>query len=318
MSDRPSTPDAPLIVEGEVLPGDTRFMLRCMIEELLCGGVAPRQIREMARDGNYQALFAARETLGADAFDDLLQAAAAAVGVHGCRVREIPPTCFDAALTVHGAADEREETPMEPASACTCSSAEHADAVAFLKQEHRVIERVLDAVEHELATRGVTPALMWPALEFLAGFADGCHHHKEEAQLFPLLEERGVPRDGGPIGCMLSEHDVGRALMKRMRSSLVAIETGDRAAEVPFRAAAAQYIAHLRQHIVKEDDVLFVMAERLLSDPERASMAERFYDFERSAERRGTHDRFVALAETLHRRAFSAPPATDGRGLKTV
>jgi hemerythrin-like domain-containing protein len=193
---------------------------------------------------------------------------------------------------------------MSSACTCTCRTTGNPDAVEFLKEEHRVIERVLDAIEHELAQRGVTPAFMWPALEFLAAFADGCHHHKEEEHLFPALEERGVPRDGGPIGCMLSEHDAGRALMKRMRSSLVAIETGQSKAECDFRSAAARYIEHLREHIAKEDDVLFVMAQRLLSPTQRAQMARRFYDFERSGDRTGTHDRYVALAETLERRAF--------------
>lgn len=187
---------------------------------------------------------------------------------------------------------------------CSCSSTAAPDAVEFLKAEHRVIERVLDAMERELALREETTALFWPALEFLSSFADGCHHHKEEAQLFPQLEQRGVPREGGPIGCLLSEHDMGRALMKRMRTALVRIEAGDDAARGEFREAATRYIAHLRQHIDKEDNVLFAMAGRLLSDSERSALARGFYDFERSGDRPGTHDWFVRLADTLHRRAF--------------
>jgi len=299
---RPPAPEAPLIVEGGILPGNTRLMLRCMVEELFRGGMALREIDALARDANYQALFAARETLGDDAFGALLASAAVCVGVHSYRIREASTTTFEAALTIHGAADTEKEPVMSPT--CTCRSTSSPDAVEFLKQEHRVIERVLDALEHELAQRGVTPAFMWPALEFLVAFADGCHHHKEEEQLFPMLEQRGVPREGGPIGCMLSEHDGGRALMKSMRTSLVALEAGECGAEGDFRSAATQYIEHLRQHIAKEDNVLFVMAERVLSGTERAQMADRFYDFERCGDRRGTHDRFVALAKTLQRRAF--------------
>jgi hypothetical protein len=111
MDPRPPAPDAPLIVEGGVLPGDTRFMLGCMIEELLCGGMTPREIDALARDANYQALFAARETLGDDVFRSLLAGAAVRVGSHSCRVRETPPTTFEAALTVHGAADIEKEMP---------------------------------------------------------------------------------------------------------------------------------------------------------------------------------------------------------------
>lgn len=193
---------------------------------------------------------------------------------------------------------------------CSCGAAAAPDAVEFLKAEHRVIERVLDAMERELALRGPTPALLWPALEFLGSFADGCHHHKEEEQLFPQLEQRGVPREGGPIGCLLSEHDTGRALMKRMRTALVRIEAGDPSARGEFREAATGYITHLRQHIAKEDNVLFAMASRMLSDSQRSALARSFYDFERSGDRPGTHDWFVRLADALHRRAFGDEPVT--------
>ncbi|MBW7906551.1 MAG: hypothetical protein LC135_16230 [Phycisphaerae bacterium] len=98
-----------MIVDGGVLPGNTRFMLRCMVEELFRGGMALREIDAMSRDVNYQALFAARTTLGDDAFIALLASAAAGVGVHSCRIRETPPTTFDAALTIRGDSDVEEE-----------------------------------------------------------------------------------------------------------------------------------------------------------------------------------------------------------------
>ncbi len=300
-----------MIVEGGVVAGDTRFMLRCMVEELLRGGMTLREIDALARDANYQALFAARETLGDDAFSALLASAAVCVGVHSYRIRETPATTLEAALTLYSAVATEKEPVMSPA--CSCHATHNPDAVEFLKQEHRVIETVLDALEFELAQRGVTPAFMWPALEFLGAFADGCHHHKEEKHLFPRLEECGVPHENGPIGRMLSEHDTGRALMKRMRTSLVAIEAGECSAEGDFSSAATQYIEHLRQHIAKEDNVLFVMAERVLSGTERAQMAGRFYDFERCGDRPGTHDRFVALAKSLYRRAFGESRNTGER-----
>jgi hemerythrin-like domain-containing protein len=175
--------------------------------------------------------------------------------------------------------------------------------VEFLKQEHRVIERVLDALQHELPAP-IDPVFMRKTLEFLAGFADGCHHHKEEEQLFPQLESRGVPRDGGPIGCVLDEHEAGRALMREMRESLGALEAGRSGADERFRSAATRYVALLRAHIFKEDNVLFELARRVLTCAERREMAAGFYDFERSPDQPGEHDKFVALAHELHRQAF--------------
>jgi hemerythrin-like domain-containing protein len=39
------------------------------------------------------------------------------------------------------------------------------------------------------------------------------HHGKEEEILFPLLEKKGIPADGGPLGVMLMEHGRARALI---------------------------------------------------------------------------------------------------------
>lgn len=104
MAAKPHAPDAPMIVQGSVLPGDARLMLRCMIEELLRGGASPRELERMARDANYQALYAARETLGDAAFRAALATAVGRVGVHTCRVRETPATMLEATLTVQGQA----------------------------------------------------------------------------------------------------------------------------------------------------------------------------------------------------------------------
>lgn len=104
MAVKPDAPDAPMILQGRVLPGDARLMLRCMIEELLRGGIPPRQVQRMARDPGYQALYALRETVGDGQFSAALAAAAALVGVHACRIRESPATMREVTLTLHGEA----------------------------------------------------------------------------------------------------------------------------------------------------------------------------------------------------------------------
>ena len=71
----------------------------------------------------------------------------------------------------------------------------------LLTDEHRVIERVL-AVLEKLTTKPVENSLdCWrKALDFFSYFVDQCHHFKEERVLFPAMEERGIPREEGPIG----------------------------------------------------------------------------------------------------------------------
>jgi len=101
MSQRPWAPEAPQILAGDVVPGDTAFMLRCMLEELMLSGLSAAQLRALACDASYQALYAGRATLGDAAFDGLLNDVSARVGRLSCRVCESPPEQA-AALTVHG------------------------------------------------------------------------------------------------------------------------------------------------------------------------------------------------------------------------
>lgn len=146
----------------------------------------------------------------------------------------------------------------------------------ILRDEHRVIERVLDALERFAALRLLDVQAIRLAIDFLKKFADGCHHAKEENELFPRLEAAGVPRAGGPIGCMLAEHDQGRAFIRAMSEQLEQAAAGDDRALRAFRAVVAGYVSLLRQHIWKEDHVLFELADRTLSAKDQFSMLSEF------------------------------------------
>ena|SRR5215475_12669904 len=94
-------------------------------------------------------------------------------------------------------------------------------ATEVLKHEHRVIERVLAVVEALAERPGMPSKEAWEkAIDLIRNFADKCHHLKEEQILFPALEEHGIPRDGGPVGMMLLEHEEGRALVRAMAEAL--------------------------------------------------------------------------------------------------
>jgi hemerythrin-like domain-containing protein len=84
-----------------------------------------------------------------------------------------------------------------------------------------VIERVLGALD-ALTRRPVVESLGdWKkALDFIRHFADECHHFKEEQVLFPAMEEHGIPKEGGPIGMMLIEHEEGRGYVRDMAAAI--------------------------------------------------------------------------------------------------
>ena len=160
----------------------------------------------------------------------------------------------------------------------------------ILKEEHAVIERVLDLLEP--AGTGVRKGEPPPAgferwaIEFLRHFADHCHHAKEETALFPLLEARGITRKGGPLGVMLREHDEGRAYLQRMQ------DAADRRDHVGFALVAEEYAQMLRQHEFKENFVLFQIAESCLTDDDDADLVEKFHGIEQKLGGDGIHERF--------------------------
>ncbi len=139
---------------------------------------------------------------------------------------------------------------------------------AVLREEHQVILKVMDALE-QLLNKG--QAAIAQDVETLAKyasffrlFADACHHGKEEDLLFPELESRGIPREGGPIGVMLAEHEQGRVLVRQMHDALPGVRAGDTAARDAWVSAGRDFIDLLRQHIQKEDEILFMMADRVV------------------------------------------------------
>lgn len=139
---------------------------------------------------------------------------------------------------------------------------------AVLREEHRVILDVVGVLA-DLLDRGVaTGTWDFDALDdcvrFFRLFTDACHHGKEEDLLFPELVTRGLPDDAGPIAVMLEEHRRGRALVGRMAEALEGARRGDPEKREALRRAGEEYIDLLRGHILKEDDVLFEMADQLV------------------------------------------------------
>ena len=163
-------------------------------------------------------------------------------------------------------------------------------ATAVLRKEHEAIVKML-AVTEEVARRlaageHVAAETLAGLLEFFRLFADKCHHGKEEDLLFPQLEKKGMPRAGGPLAVMLAEHEQGRALIRQM-------------AGPAWAAAARAYASLLHAHIEKENHVLFVMAERMLTPSEQAELAEGFEKIEVEKMGAGTHERLHAMMAKL-------------------
>jgi hemerythrin-like domain-containing protein len=189
----------------------------------------------------------------------------------------------------------------------------------ILSREHRVIEQVLHCLE-EMVRRAKSAGRLdgtaaHEAVAFLRNFADHCHHGKEEDHLFPALEAAGFARQGGPTGVMLHEHELGRAHLRGIDENIEAAAAGDAAALGRFVSHAEAYLAVLREHIYKEDHVLFPLAERTLGEEEQQRLLEEFRRVEAEEMGVGTHERYLHVAQELAKQyGVAAAPTTAPAG----
>ena len=167
------------------------------------------------------------------------------------------------------------------------------NATDWLKRDHTLILEGLDAL-HAVAkwvrNGGVVPVEnMRKLVKFFHEFADDYHHRKEEGALFPALEAAGMPQQG-PIGVMLREHDEGRRLLKRIGDELPEMDP----------AIAFDYVDLLRSHIEKENQVLFFMADRMLSASDDKSISGMFSEAEDAMPHVLDHAGYRRLFSDLH------------------
>jgi hemerythrin-like domain-containing protein len=176
-------------------------------------------------------------------------------------------------------------------------------ATDILMSEHRVIERVIASLETAAnrlqAGQEVRPGFFMDAADFIKGFADGCHHRKEEGVLFKALQANGMPAGQGPIAVMLSEHEQGRKFTQGMRAAAQGLQAGDASARQSLVKNALGYAALLRQHIQKEDQVLFPMASRIIPVDKQAQVVDDFEKVEHEETGAGVHEKYLALAKAL-------------------
>lgn len=174
-----------------------------------------------------------------------------------------------------------------------------------LKHEHTIVLMVLQGAEREaLAIQGggeVHAESIEQMVDFFKNFVDRCHHAKEERHLFPALNAKGFSAESGPVAVMLYEHEQGRAAVRAIAGALQGARSGDGAAAGALANALLAYVELLRNHIFKEDNVLFPMADRVLPADEQTELAGLFEKIEEEEIGHGVHERYHQLAHELAR-----------------
>ena len=139
-------------------------------------------------------------------------------------------------------------------------------STASLRRDHDLIEKVIKAMESTIQllsdNKQIPESILMPVIDFSKNFTDVCHHSKEENSLFPALERAGMPRNMGPIAMMLMDHERSREIGNHMEKS--AEEYLSSGNSENLINDMKQYVEHITEHLWKENNRLFMMAEARL------------------------------------------------------
>ncbi|NLP59286.1 hemerythrin domain-containing protein [Lutibacter sp. B1] len=148
----------------------------------------------------------------------------------------------------------------------------------ILSDEHQTILNVIDAVNSECSElengKTLDVGFFQKTIDFIKNYADKFHHAKEEDILFKAMLANVEHLHCNPIPVMLHEHDEGRTFVRGMEEAI----SENNISKIIENARG--YGMLLRDHIYKEDNVLYPMAEEALSDVQKDDVNKRYKEVE--------------------------------------
>jgi len=167
-----------------------------------------------------------------------------------------------------------DETPAPPTMNREDDPVTDMHPTQVLRDEHQWILAVAETLSSLLAepVDRLDYDRIDKCIDFIRLFADACHHGKEEDHLFTALVEQGMPSERGPIAVMLHEHRMGREKVAAMVAAMPGAREGSSSDRGHLIRAGLGYVDLIRDHILKEDNVLFQMADQTLVGPACAQL----------------------------------------------
>lgn len=169
--------------------------------------------------------------------------------------------------------------------------------VDILMKEHQFIAKVVEAVINEAdkleAGEKINELFFEQAIDFIVNYADKFHHSKEEDILFKTMCSDPGAMHCNPTEQMLYEHKIGRENVLKMKQGLA-----DKNKKMLIEGAYG-YGYLLRDHIVKEDSILYPMAEDIVGEKEMKQMAVSFEAVKNNNFSKNYDNKYIKFAQNL-------------------
>ena len=172
-------------------------------------------------------------------------------------------------------------------------------ATKNLENDHISILKLIDVMDAMVKLPEANVLDLEEVVELIRKFADGLHHAKEETLLFPLMAEKGFSMEQGPVAVMLMDHEQGRAFVRGMAENIQLYKTGQLSALNSIYKNMAGYSDLLINHISKENNILFRMADNAFSSQDQNSLLTRFSVIDSGSENEPSGEVYVKRIESL-------------------
>jgi hemerythrin-like domain-containing protein len=172
----------------------------------------------------------------------------------------------------------------------------------ILSDEHKNILKIIEIMGDECDAiengKEIDKEFFEKVIDFIRNYADKFHHAKEEDILFiefnKLAEENPESLHCNPTSQMLVDHDQGREFVKGMETRLTENDN------IRVIRNARAYADLLREHISKEDDILYPMTDEALSANTKKEMLKKFNKID--IERKMDKNKYLNLVKELGER----------------
>lgn len=149
-------------------------------------------------------------------------------------------------------------------------------ATENLETDHQHILLLIEVMEELVKISEPNVSHLEEVVTLIRQFADGLHHAKEENLLFPLMEEKGFSPVQGPVAVMLAEHTQGRAYVQGMAENIEHYKNGQKQHLAFIYSNMLGYTELLSNHIGKENNILFRMADNVFTQENQETMLNQF------------------------------------------
>ncbi len=178
-----------------------------------------------------------------------------------------------------------------------------SNIIQILLEEHRNIDRLLLVLEHELEVfdRSEEPdyEILRAIIEYFQDYPEDCHHPKED-MVFEKLKMRD-PAVASRIGDVEAEHEVETERLRKLVEAVEEILAGREFLRQTFHDVVNDFIKHQRQHMDKEERLLFPAAVQRLRPEDWAAIDARLDDRKDPLFNGAVETKFQALQRTILR-----------------